>query len=56
MEWGAGFVLGLVLGYAAGRQKPWWELSTEEKKKRMPVIIALLILLVLGALGAFLIM
>lgn len=48
MEWGVGWVLGFVIGYATGRQKPWWKLSAEEKKKRMPLVIALGVLAVLG--------
>lgn len=30
------------------KQKPWWKLTKEEKKKRMPIVIAGLVVVVLG--------
>jgi H+/Cl- antiporter ClcA len=34
--------------WVAIKQKPWWELTREEKKKRLPFMIAVLLLVILG--------
>ena len=45
---GVGFVLGLVVGRLGVKQKPWSELTEEEKKTRKIVIGAGSFLLLLG--------
>jgi len=52
-DWGAGFAtgiaVGLVIGLSAGRrQKPWSELSEREKKTRIGLIAAGVVLLAAG--------
>jgi hypothetical protein len=45
------FIIAIGIGLAAWvtvKQKPWWKLTEEEKKKRMPIMIAGLVLVVLG--------
>ena len=37
--WGAGFALELVVGRVGARQKPWSELTVEEKKIRKAAIV-----------------
>jgi uncharacterized membrane protein len=34
--------------WVAVRQKPWWKLTKEEKKKRIPIVVAGSVLVVLG--------
>ena len=45
---GIGFVLGLVVGRQGVRQKPWSELTEEEKKTRKILIGVLSVLALLG--------
>ena len=44
-------IIGLGIGIAAWvtiKQKPWRQLTSEEKKKRMPFMIAVAVLIILG--------
>ncbi len=44
-------IIAIGIGIAAWitiKQKPWWELTPEEKKKRIPFMIAGALLVVLG--------
>jgi len=45
---GVGFALGLVVGRVGARQKPWSELTVEEKKTRKAATVAGSFLLFLG--------
>ena len=48
---GIGFVLGLVVGRLGVKQKPWAELTEEEKKTRKILIVVLSILTLLGVVA-----
>ena len=56
-DWGVGYAMGIAVGIAAGlaigliagrKQKPWSELSDEERKIRIRLIAAGVVLLVAG--------
>jgi len=41
--------IGIVIAmWVSIKQKPWWQLTPEEKKKRMPFMIAGIFFVILG--------
>ena len=59
-DWGAGFATGIAVGLAIGlsfrrKQKPWSELTEKEKKLRVWLIAAGVILLAAGIVIFFLV-
>ncbi|MDD5752952.1 MAG: hypothetical protein PHI45_02630 [Candidatus Pacebacteria bacterium] len=51
MDYISYIIIAIGIGLAtwmAIQQKPWWKLTKEEKKKRLPIVIARLVLMVLG--------
>jgi len=53
IDWGVGYAIGIFTGLAIGlavgrRQKPWSELTRKEKRIRMGLIAAGVVLLAVG--------
>jgi len=53
IDWGVGYAIGIFTGLAIGlavgrRQKPWSELTQKEKRIRMGLIAAGVVLLAVG--------
>ncbi|MFC1700853.1 hypothetical protein ACFLZ0_01830 [Patescibacteria group bacterium] len=38
----------VIITWVSIKQKPWWQLTSEEKKKRMPLVIAGIFFAILG--------
>jgi uncharacterized membrane protein YidH (DUF202 family) len=60
-DWGVGYAIGiftgLAIGFAVGRrQKPWSELTQKEKRIRVGLIAAGVVLLVVGVIVALILM
>jgi len=60
-DWGVGYLLGMASGLAIGliagrRQKPWSELTQKEKRIRIGLIAAGVVLLAAGAVVASILM
>ena len=54
----AGLLIGLALGFSLGisigkKQKPWSDLTPEEKRLRTVLIIVGVVLVILGIIGFF---
>jgi len=60
-DFGVGYLIGMAVGLAIGfvvgrRQKPWAELTEKEKRIRIGLIAAGVVLLVVGAVVASVLM
>jgi len=58
-DWGAGFAtgiaVGLIIGLSQRKQRPWAELTEKERKTRIGLIAAGVVLLAAGIVAFFLI-
>ena len=52
---GVGFAIGLIVGTLGAKQKSWSELSEKERKSRIWLIAAGIILLIAGIVAFFLV-
>jgi tetrahydromethanopterin S-methyltransferase subunit F len=60
-DWGVGYLMGVATGLAIGfvvgrRQKPWSELTEKERRIRIGLIAAGVVLLIVGAVVALILM
>jgi len=58
-DFGAGYVIGFVIGLACGflfgrKHKPWSELTEKEKKIMIGIIVGLAVLVILTAIAVLL--